>query len=47
MKKREAEFNFIESIGWWKLCIEDYVKRALEKTAGNLSMAVGVLALRD
>ena len=27
--------------------IEIYVKRALEKTAGNVSMAVGVLALRD
>ena len=35
MKKKVAWINFIESLGWWKLDIEIYVKRALEKTAGN------------
>ena len=47
MKKRVTLIDIIESSGWWKLSIEIFVKRALEKTAGNVSMAVGVLALRD
>ncbi len=47
MKKRVAKVNFIESLGWWKLGKDILVKRALEKTAGKISIAVGVLALRD
>ena len=35
VKKRVALIDFIESLGWWKLDIEIYVKRALENTAGN------------
>lgn len=47
MKKRVAKVNFIESLGWWKLGKDILVKRALEKTAGKISTAAGVLALRD